>query len=379
MYEDLEAEAAAPIEGPIDPAPEPVITVPEAGVTYDFSSEVGISFDLLATAFFYQQERFNPDPVGREFHRQAYFHRNQAFVEKFGAITNEYFCSDIVAAVVLTDQDRILSVSNEAGDDASSIVQLLTEADRLEIEVRQNLAGEALSFDRRTLLEMTYSLYANALALLDRTSTIEDPGERAKARDESTRSFQGLKHQLSLARAHYERAGQRTAQISYTRGMLYAGAAIFGLSIIGAITLANRFPRSNSARTELAVMLTTFTAGATGAVISVMSRITFGRLKLDHSVGWTQIRRLGYFRPIIGAILGVAFYVLVAGDVLPLAAPEDATSALYFYTGFAFLAGFSERFAQDMLSSAKDRLSAGVSEGSEGSDPPATQASAPPT
>jgi hypothetical protein len=58
---------------------------------------------------------------------------------------------------------------------------------------------------------------------------------------------------------------------------------------------------------------------------------------------------LGAIRPVIGAVLGVASFVLVNGGLLSLAPPAAISNHTLYFAGIAFLAGFSERFAQDML------------------------------
>jgi hypothetical protein len=87
------------------------------------------------------------------------------------------------------------------------------------------------------------------------------------------------------------------------------------------------------------------TAGAIGAVVSVMSRMTFGELTLDYEAGRRILMMLGAFRPVIGMALGAAMWVLSASDVLAIG-PSDPAKMPYFRILIAFLAGFSERWAQ---------------------------------
>ncbi len=78
--------------------------------------------------------------------------------------------------------------------------------------------------------------------------------------------------------------------------------------------------------------------------------MTRGELALNYDAGWSALRRAGWLRPITGAILGVATYLLIAGPLAPtIQVPTGSTTRLLFFTGLAFAGGFSERLVQDML------------------------------
>jgi hypothetical protein len=55
----------------------------------------------------------------------------------------------------------------------------------------------------------------------------------------------------------------------------------------------------------------------------------------------------GAVRPFVGAAFGMALTALVLGGVLSFV--EVPRSELAFFAALGFLAGFNERFAQDML------------------------------
>ena len=57
----------------------------------------------------------------------------------------------------------------------------------------------------------------------------------------------------------------------------------------------------------------------------------------------------GVFRLIIGAVFGAAMFVLVSAGLVPIAVPDSAEKVNFFFAGLAFLAGFSERWAQDTI------------------------------
>jgi hypothetical protein len=110
-----------------------------------------------------------------------------------------------------------------------------------------------------------------------------------------------------------------------------------------------------------------------------MARMGSGKeesFSLDYEVGRKAIRRIGSFRPVIGAIFAVVLYFALRGGLLQLKT-ASGNNTTFFYATLAFLAGFSERRARIVLGSAERVLggAAGVPEeegkGSGGQDAPA--------
>jgi hypothetical protein len=91
-----------------------------------------------------------------------------------------------------------------------------------------------------------------------------------------------------------------------------------------------------------------FSAGAIGATVSVMIRITRGqKFDVDSTQGPAMTLLSGAFRPVVGAILGAALYVLLLAGLLHLEIPLESKG--YFFAAVGFLGGFSERWAQDTI------------------------------
>jgi hypothetical protein len=91
-----------------------------------------------------------------------------------------------------------------------------------------------------------------------------------------------------------------------------------------------------------------FAAGAIGALMSVMSRMNSGRVRVDWEFGKDTLRTLGALRPFVGGIFGLITFFALKSGVVALDI-SDAKRSTYFFVLFAFAAGFSERLAQDML------------------------------
>jgi hypothetical protein len=103
--------------------------------------------------------------------------------------------------------------------------------------------------------------------------------------------------------------------------------------------------------------LETVIAGGLGAVLSVMTRITANNLSVDPTTGKGLVRLAGGFRPLIGGIFAFAIYAFVRGGLLPIKVTVTGTAEIYFFLSVAFLAGFSERFAQDAVTRAGSIIS----------------------
>jgi hypothetical protein len=77
---------------------------------------------------------------------------------------------------------------------------------------------------------------------------------------------------------------------------------------------------------------------------------------------------LGAYRPIVGAIFGVAMYFLVSTSLLQI---EPKTKSFAFYVTVAFLSGFSERWTRVILDGAQSVI------GGAGAKPAGTVVDAP--
>jgi hypothetical protein len=86
---------------------------------------------------------------------------------------------------------------------------------------------------------------------------------------------------------------------------------------------------------------------------------------IDYEVGRPSLRRVGSFRPIIGAVFGFVVFLALKSGLVQLQPGAESQSA-YFYATLAFLAGFSERRAMVMLGGAEKML--GGSDGTGGDD-----------
>ena len=81
-------------------------------------------------------------------------------------------------------------------------------------------------------------------------------------------------------------------------------------------------------------------------------RMSSNRFGVDYEVGRATVRRLGSFRPFIGAVFGMALYFLFQSELLHTSVPDDPGTSFFFFGILAFLAGFNERFTNVLLGKA---------------------------
>jgi hypothetical protein len=159
-----------------------------------------------------------------------------------------------------------------------------------------------------------------------------------------------LERQLAEAEEAFELAAQRNAQIRYARGMV---VGMTSLAVVYA-ALAAVFALTD---TPLAYAIAGLTGGV-GAVVSVLQRMTANRVQIDFRAAGELIEAFGALRPFVGAVFGLALFALVESGLLSIV---DVASGeqLAFYALVGFLAGFNERFAQDMLAGSARGLAGG--------------------
>jgi hypothetical protein len=156
---------------------------------------------------------------------------------------------------------------------------------------------------------------------------------------------------------------RRDAQQSYLAGAFSCASALFLLLMAGA------FGGFELLQTDVVVLLVAFGSGGIGALVSVMLRVMNQPLQIDYHVGKPLMFLAGVFRPVLGALFGVIFFVLLnAGILQAVKLPDERDKFLYFVAAITFLAGFSERRAQDILVRASPL----------GGDKPSEQTASPP-
>lgn len=280
--------------------------------------------------------------------RETYDDKVTEFERDAGEIIDAYWCRKNASAVALTRKRaprgqaeyHLFRVSDWVTGDAGEIPNLLHECDVMAIKAASGLEG----MQQAVAMQWLQSVEAHLLGFIERHRD-EEP-----ARGETQRFVARQRVELSRIEDYYQGAGEKRARMYYVNGMLLGGVTALALVgvLIGLVVQLFGAPSLDSQ--SMRDFYVAFASGGVGAVVSVLMRMSRGdRFTIDHELGPRGVFRLGAFRPLIGAVSGVAVYFLANTRLLSIDA--DART-LSFYAILGFLAGFSERWFQVILSGA---------------------------
>ncbi|HEV2902448.1 MAG TPA: hypothetical protein VGW30_04220 [Gaiellaceae bacterium] len=255
---------------------------------------------------------------------------------------------------LLTDHDcriRLHRVTDWLARE-SAIAELLHHCDTLAIKISEVLRGSS----ERIAMQWLYTVESHLLGYIERTGGRADKA----ALKEVVRS---QSEELIEIERYYARAATKAARIVYFWGMVVGAAvsAALGTALAIALWWSGEFdpPQTVAAQT----FFLCFVAGTMGAFISVLMRMSSNSFRIDYEVGRSTIRRLGSFRPFIGAIFGVVLYFVVESGLLSIDLESKSNSQeFFFYGSLAFLAGFNERFTNVILGKAEQTIAPSLGE-----------------
>ena len=276
-----------------------------------------------------------PDPAAEA----AYGSVRSGFQAAHGQIVRAYWCSHIESAVALTERKRLGGVlsptyrfhreSDWATKNAPDVAAELHRCDELAVRAKAVLTGVR----QRICLELVVSCAAHLLSLVDERAGTGHRGKTAAALEREHAA-------ISKVETYYHEAANGQAQLVYFGGLATVTLAI---AAVAAPWLAISWAGPVAA----------LIAGAVGAVVSVIQRINSGKFELEYDVGGPYAFFLGGLRPLIGGAFGMAITFAFSGGLLhlPVAASAGTNDRRVVLVVLAFLAGFSERWAQDTLTS----------------------------
>lgn len=324
-----------------------------------------VAFPELVWAHFLRQ---------RELHEQGQLHgpaeeeyRSQLehFTEEHGPIINAYWCTSEASAVAITEKpgDRVLgflwrrpsairfhSATDWATRDAPDLGHAMHTTETLAIKVSEVLHGTAERISMQWLLAVAGYL----LSVVD--------NEHGKPKGaEVSKATRRARAELSQIEDYYDRAGEKVGRLVYFWGMMIGVAALAVVAVAGSwvYSLIADFELKNEGTRMFFVC---YGMGAVGAIISVLTRMSSrgSEAWVDYEVGRPALRRVGSFRPVIGAVFAVVLYFALRSGLVQLTVDSaNEQELVYFYAALAFIAGFSERRARLLLGGATKMLGGG--------------------
>jgi hypothetical protein len=355
-------------------APEEVSEAPTAASCV----EVGASFfsDLVRAHFRREQERAGGHGSASPEAEEQYREKLEEFERQEGKLAAVYWSTKTASAIALTigvprwqrnpiaETEmviRIHRVTDWLTRDATPLANVLHDCDLLAIRAGEILRGTS----ERIAMRWIFSVQEHVLGFMERESEPTPEREAAFVAQQ--------KKELARIEGYYLRAAAKAGRIVYVTGMI-AGAFLFVAGTSIAAWLLERY--SQSWNKDMEVLLLCIGAGAVGALVSVLSRMSSGdeeKFNIDFEVGRPLLRRLGLYKPLVGAVFGVIMYFLLRSGLLLTSPTPD--KELYFYGAVAFLAGFSERFTGVVFGNV-ERLVSGEEKETEAQPPPDVQAAA---
>jgi hypothetical protein len=310
--------------------------------------------ELVWAHYWWEQERHwhkeatDPDTERRYRAKLEEFEREQ------GRIIQVYWSTRAASAVALTETQskrrrkvlriveddreiRLHRVSDWVTKASPRIADMLHQCDLLAIRVSEILRGTSERIAMRWIL----AVQAHLLGFLERSERLD--GEELEKQERETVRQQLA--ELVKIEDYYHRAATKAGRIVYVSGMLLGMAmAAIAAPILAVILWIAGMLESGGVQ-GLETTFVCYGAGAIGALVSALSRMGNGpgTFNVDFEIGRPLLRRLGVYKPFVGAIFGVATYFLLASELLASKEPNEG-QAIYFYGIVAFFAGFSERF-----------------------------------
>ena len=257
--------------------------------------------------------------------------------------------ANIRAAVHLTGDRKRLEIKVEPQRihfDWTDASQVLYATEALQEDVHLWLR---YSHDGPALMQRLAALASRVMGLISAEAGGHPANTKRKPSPEFQANIRKAEEDLEIIEEELDAAAQRAALVMYARGMA-RGIAIIVLVAIG-IAVAFYYL---DVRFDQEIALIT---GALGAVVSVMQRMSAGKLKIDYRTAGDMVRTFGVVRPLLGAVFGMVVFALIEGGFLPwVDAPQEPGAYAAFLAILGFLSGFNERFAQDMLGRAGEAL-----------------------
>jgi hypothetical protein len=235
-----------------------------------------------------------------------------------------------------------------------------------------NLAGGRPEYSPLLLRIARHSVRANSL-LRGMTQRMATANLFALSRDimasletegSDPRGLEPYKRDLDQLTHFTGEAGKRAARVVYVKGLLCGAVVLAAL----ASALAYLLSSVSVPDVDSTLFVGCLVAGSLGAVMSVLIRLSGDSLEVDHQFGREYLVSLACVRPFIGAVFALVLYFAFKADLLQqVNVPDKGAGEFASYVTLAFVIGFSERFAKQIVRTAELGAGGVTSPGAAGS------------
>ena len=264
-------------------------------------------------------------------------HLQTRFGEQHGGVEKDFYCSHTTGGCLLATDRTVHSILNDAP------VPLITAEIECKVLAREARYGFAEARLKPQLEEATDHAYSALTRVMGAADAMADSGA---SEDAKTNAVTTAVEEVAAAKRRVETLLQRQSRYEYFQGVLTGALPTIALAALVGVA-ANLWWDGVLDPAELTGATT---MAALGAVISVIQRMSSGSLVVDHTASAGQRRLLGSLRPLVGAIFGaVGYFAILTGLIASGAESGEGGASFGFFAFVGFSAGFSERFATDML------------------------------
>ncbi|HEY3003710.1 MAG TPA: hypothetical protein VGJ44_15290 [Kribbellaceae bacterium] len=261
------------------------------------------------------------------------------FGDLHGGVDKQYYCRIVTGGCLLAKDRTVYSILNSP---PVELVDVEVECKVAARKARYGLPGKGLA---DMLEEATDHAYSGLTRIMVAADTAADPDRTA---EDKAAAVAAAKSEVAAMTGRVGALLQRQARLEYFQGVL--------LATVPTLVLVALFGLAASAWWRSALTPSAFVAATCmsvlGATVSVIQRMSTGGLVIDDTAPRWQRIMLGGLRPGLGAVFGALAYFTVLAATTAAGGPE--ATAVFAVSGFA--AGFSERFATDMLERAGSLL-----------------------
>ncbi|HEX8002263.1 MAG TPA: hypothetical protein VF519_06175 [Mycobacteriales bacterium] len=254
-----------------------------------------------------------------------------------GAVEKDFYCTHTTGGCLLAADRTVHSILNDA---PLPLVGAEVECKVMAREARYGFAGTRLRPQLEEATDHAYSALTRVMGAADEFANPASTDER------KTQAVTTAVEEVAAAKRRVETLLQRQSRFEYFQGVLAGALPTIVLTALVGVAANIWWDRV----LDPAELTGATTMAAFGAVISVIQRMSSGSLVVDHTASSSQRRLLGSLRPLVGAIFGaVAYFAILTGLIASGTGNGQRSASFAFFAFVGFSAGFSERFATDML------------------------------